>query len=414
MAPLADAYDAFILDLDGVVYRGDQALPGAADAARALRERGKAVVFLTNNSARTPERVAERLAAFGIPAGARDVVTSAQAAASLAARAGARTAFVVGEAGVRQALAAQGIDVLDGEPERADVVLLGWDRSVTYDKLKRASVLVQRGARLVATNGDPSYPAPGGELWPGAGALLAAVETTTGVRAEVAGKPHVPLFEEAVARAGSRRALVVGDRLDTDVRGAAGAGLDAALVLTGAARPADLLDAPALPVAVLGGLGGLNDDRLPVRLRRAEPADAEPVRRLLAASGLADQDAGEGITLVAVHPEGGSLAATAGVDVRDGQGYLRSVAVTEADRGTHLGTLAVAAAAREAAAAGARRLILLTEGAEGFFERLGFEPIERHRVPGWMLHRASRMCSESATAMWRPLGGEPPNRRPGP
>src|SRR5207247_8437981 len=136
---------------------------------------------------------------------------------------------------VRTALAAVGILVVDEPSAGADLVVVGWDRSVDYDKLRNASLLVERGARLVATNADASYPAPDG-LWPGAGAILAAITTTTGATPDaVVGKPNPPLFEAAAARAGGGRSLVVGDRLDTDVAGAAGLGWDSLLVLTGVA-----------------------------------------------------------------------------------------------------------------------------------------------------------------------------------
>src|SRR5437762_2505534 len=136
-----------------------------------------------------------------------------------------RTAFVIGERGIREALEHAGVRILDGEAARADLVVVGWDRSVDYDKLRNASLLVERGARLVATNADASYPAPDG-LWPGAGAILAAITTTTGATPTVVGKPERGMFDAAAARCGATHPLVVGDRLDTDVRGAAGAGMD--------------------------------------------------------------------------------------------------------------------------------------------------------------------------------------------
>src|SRR5207237_9355226 len=111
------------------------------------------------------------------------------------------------------------IRILDGEADRADLVVVGWDRSADYPKLRTAGLLVERGARLVATNADGSYPAPDG-LWPGAGAILAAVTTTTGAPATVVGKPARPMFEAAVRITGASHPLVVGDRIDTDIKGA--------------------------------------------------------------------------------------------------------------------------------------------------------------------------------------------------
>jgi HAD superfamily hydrolase (TIGR01450 family) len=141
----------------------------------------------------------------------------------------------VGEEGIRRALSDAGIALVDGAADRADHVVVGWDRRATYEKLRTACLLVQRGASLVATNADASYPAPDG-LWPGAGALLAVVTTTTGAAAEIMGKPHAPMFDAARRRAGGASPLVVGDRLDTDVAGAANLGIDSLLVLTGVGR----------------------------------------------------------------------------------------------------------------------------------------------------------------------------------
>ena len=132
-----------------------------------------------------------------------------------------------------------GIRVLDGEPEEADLVVVGFDGGATYGSLKRASLLVQRGARLVATNADASYPAADG-LWPGAGALLSVITTTTGAEPEIVGKPFNPLFEAGRRRGGGGRPLVVGDRLDTDIEGAARLGWDTMLVLTGVSGREDV------------------------------------------------------------------------------------------------------------------------------------------------------------------------------
>lgn len=399
--PLAERYEAFLLDLDGVVYRGEQAVVGAAKTVEVLGERGRRVVFLTNNSSRLPEQVAEKLAGLGIPAAAEDVVVSSQAAATLIARevGEGASAFVVGERGVVGALEAAGIEVVRGSPERVDVVVIGWDREADYAKLRDAAVLVRRGARLIATNTDASYPAPNGELWPGAGALVAAVETATGQRAMVAGKPEAPLFEAALERAGTASALVVGDRLETDLAGASAAGVDGAAVFSGAAGPASLVEHDVSPVAAMADLRGLLEPRPVVRVRPAEGADdEEAVRSLRSEAGL-EPEGRDAATVVA---EDGEVLAAAGVEVRSDQGYLHGVAVREDVRGLHVGTLVAAAALRRARASGAAGALLLTEDASGFFARLGFEPLERDALPGWVRERAVA-CSETATAMARPL-----------
>jgi glycerol-1-phosphatase len=235
---LADAYDCFLFDLDGVLLRGEAAIAHAPAALRGLRERGKRLAFMTNNSSRTSREVAERLRRAGFEAWENEIATSAVATAQLLARDRVASAFVVGERGIREALSEAGISVVDGDPDVVDAVVVGWDRAADYAKLRRASLLVERGARLVATNGDRSYPAEDGR-WPGAGALLSVVTVTTGVDAEVVGKPRPALFHAARERVGGGRPLVVGDRMDTDVAGAAALGWDSLLVLTGISSRTD-------------------------------------------------------------------------------------------------------------------------------------------------------------------------------
>ena len=254
---LVAPYDAILLDLDGVLYRWPEPIPGAADAVVTLREAGKGLAFVTNNASRTPDEVAERLSSVGVRAEPGEVVTSALAAASAVAERGVRSAFVVGEGGLIAALEDRGVRVVDGSARDVGAVVVGFDRGVTYDKLKDASVLVASGVPLIASNADASFPAPDGQAWPGAGALIAAIETTTGAKAEVIGKPEPPLLELALEAAGGGRPLVVGDRLDTDIAGAARLGWDSALVLTGVARREDVETAPWKPTFVVERLGDL-------------------------------------------------------------------------------------------------------------------------------------------------------------
>lgn len=395
--PPAERYAAFLFDLDGVLYRGDHAVPGAPETVASLLDAGCRAVFLTNNSSRTPDEVAEKLSGLGIPAVPEDVVTSAQA--TLGMLEGVETAYVIGEVGVRLALEEAGVKVLDGEPDRVDAVVVGWDRDVTYATLRMASVLVARGARFLATNVDASYPAPGGELWPGAGALAAVVATTTGRRPEVAGKPARPMFDAALARAATRDALMVGDRVETDAVGAGQAGIDAAVVLSGAATPATLLEHDARVVLAAEDVGGLLEPVPVVDVRPARAEDGERVAALLEACRLPFP----GDVSEAVVAEDGGVVATASIAVRDGGAYLHSVAVRLEARGHHVGTLASAAAVRRGVREGARSCFLVTQDAAGFFARLGFEPVERAALPPWMAERA-RVCPASATAMRRDLG----------
>jgi glycerol 3-phosphatase-2 len=247
---LADPYDAILLDLDGVLYRWPEPIAGASGAVATLRKAGKRIAFVTNNSSRTPAQVADRLASVEVDAKPEEVVTSALATATVLAERGVRSAFVVGEEGLLEALDGAGIRVVDGSAHDVDVVVVGFDRGADYTKLKDASVLVRRGAPLIASNADASFPAPGGESWPGAGALLAVIETTTGTRGEIVGKPEAPLLERALASAGGGRPLIVGDRMDTDIAGASRLGWDSALVLTGTARREDAEGSPWKPTFV--------------------------------------------------------------------------------------------------------------------------------------------------------------------
>lgn len=265
---LADGYGAFLFDLDGVLYRGRAAVPHAADSVARLRTMGKGVAFVTNNSSRTPAAVANTLVAVGVPALPADVETSALTTAALLASRGTRTAYVVGEEGVRAALTDAGVTLLDGDPSQADAVVVGLDRSADYDRLRIASVLVARGAALVATNADASFPADAGPAWPGAGALLAVIETTTGRKAEVVGKPNAPILLASLARAGGGRPLLIGDRLDTDIAGADALGWDSLLVLTGISRRADLAGSTVHPTYVAEDLRALFED--------APPAESAP------------------------------------------------------------------------------------------------------------------------------------------
>lgn len=256
MAMLADAYDAFLFDLDGVLYRGSEVVPGAPEAIARLRAAGKRVAFVTNNSGRTPDAVAVLLNGFDIAAAVDEVETSALVTAHELARRGIGEAFVVGEQGILTALRDAGVAVAGPGVEGTEAVVIGWDRQVDYEKLCRASLLVQRGAALFATNADASYPAVDGN-WPGAGALLAAVETTTGVRAEVFGKPEPPIMLAALERAGGGAPLVIGDRMETDIAGAVGLGWDSLLVLTGITGREDLAGSDFEPTFVGDDLSAL-------------------------------------------------------------------------------------------------------------------------------------------------------------
>ncbi len=219
-------------DLDGVVWRGDAPIAGAAGGVAQLRDGGWRVLFTTNNSSLTIHEYVSRLARFGVPAEADDVCTSAQAAAALVAArvpAGA-TVFVCAGPGVVEALEVAGLGVTTGAGA-VDAVVVGFNRDFDFDLLTRAADAARAGALFVATNLDPTYPIAGGVV-PGAGALTAAVQTAAGRAPLVAGKPEVAMADLVRARSGTP-GLVVGDRPSTDGAFAATLGWPFALVLSG-------------------------------------------------------------------------------------------------------------------------------------------------------------------------------------
>jgi HAD superfamily hydrolase (TIGR01457 family) len=273
---LSDSYDVFLFDLDGVLYRGDQPVPYAAESIASLRELGRRIVFVTNNSSAPPDAVATRLRSLGIEADVSEIETSALTTAELLAGRGVRTAFVVGEEGIRSALGDAGVEVIDRPSGSIDAVVVGLDRQADYAKLRIASVLVREGSALVATNADASFPNADGQVWPGAGALLAAIVTATDARPEVVGKPEPPLLESALRRAGGGAPLFVGDRLDTDIAGAERLGWDSLLVLTGITRREDLEASGVQPTFVGEDLRALWDAHPPERPDAPGRLTAEP------------------------------------------------------------------------------------------------------------------------------------------
>jgi HAD superfamily hydrolase (TIGR01450 family) len=263
LSALVARYDQLILDLDGCVYVGDEPVPGAVDAVTALRDAGKRVAFATNDPRQATEDYVRKLWRLGIKASLEDVVTVGGATQHLLAetRRG-RTAFVIGTQSMVAHVADAGLRLLNGTDlaSRAEVVVVAGTEDLVYDDLRVAALAVRRGADLLATGRDPTYPQPDG-LWPGTGAILAAVEYATGSTATIVGKPEPQLFLTALDRLGDGRTLVVGDRLDSDVAAAGRAGLDAALVLSGSTSAAEA-EAPAeddgaRPVAVSESLATL-------------------------------------------------------------------------------------------------------------------------------------------------------------
>lgn len=275
ISPLAASYDSLLLDLDGVVYVGPDPIVGAAEALHEVGLRGIRLVYVTNNASRTPGQVAGQLNSMGLGVSNNDVMTSAQAGARLVAEqvpGGARV-LAVGGPGVMAALGEvdlTGVDAMDGTARAAgdevEAVLQGFGRDLSWRALARASQAISAGAVWVATNTDMTIPTEFG-LAPGNGTLVAAVATATRATPEVVGKPFPPLFIAAAQRSGGLKPLVVGDRLDTDILGAANANMPSLLVLTGVSGALDLwrADTDCRPTHIGADLRSLLQPPLDVR-----------------------------------------------------------------------------------------------------------------------------------------------------
>lgn len=253
LSPLAASYDNFVVDMDGTVWIGNEPTPRADEAIAALRAGGKRVAFVTNNPRRSAEDYVAKLWSLGIQASAGDVVTVGGATQHLLAetRSG-RTAFVIGSPALRRHVADAGLKVLNGTDlaTRAEVVVIGGTDDWDFDDVRCAALSARRNGDLVATSLDPTYPMPDG-LWPGTGAVVGAVEISSGCTAVVVGKPEPQLILSALDRLGSGRPLMIGDRIDADLAAARKAKIDAALVLTGGATRDEAAAAPSpKPVAV--------------------------------------------------------------------------------------------------------------------------------------------------------------------
>ena len=235
ISPRLRPYDNFLLDLDGCVWVGDDALPGAVDAVAALREAGKSILFLTNDVRRPPEGFVRKLWRLGFQASVDEVLSVGAALQFELAERYSGTAFVVGSQALVDHVADAGLRVVNNTrfATRADVVVVGGHDDLVYEEIKLAAQAVLRGAELIGATRDPNFPMPDGP-WPGTGAVLAAIEVAAGRTAShVVGKPEAVMYAAALDRLGDGRTLGVGDRLDVDVAGARRAGLDSALVLTG-------------------------------------------------------------------------------------------------------------------------------------------------------------------------------------
>ncbi len=249
-----------LVDLDGVVYAGREPIPGAGWFLATARRHALPFQLVTNNSTSGPTQVAQRLHGMGIDVAPDEILTSALATAAFVRARGrpGEKVLVVGEEGLREAVTDAGLQVADADP--AGWVVVGLDRQFDYAMLTAATRAILGGARFVATNVDALLPVEGGQVLPGAGSIVAAIQAATGVEPTVVGKPEPELFRRGVERLGladPAQVAMVGDRLDTDIVGARGAGLQTVLVLTGVTRPETAPRWQAQPDLVVASLAAL-------------------------------------------------------------------------------------------------------------------------------------------------------------
>jgi glycerol-1-phosphatase len=260
LSPLLSKYDNVLLDLDGCIWVGNSCTRGAPQAVSELRAAGKRLAFITNDARRSPEEYVRKLWSLGLKASLEEVVTVGGAIQHvLAERGRGRGTYVIGSPAIFRHVADSGQAILNGTPRavEAEVVVVAGHDEFDFRELRDATQAVLGGAEMIATGRDRTFPTENGE-WPGTGAIVAALEYATGRTARSVGKPDPQIFVTALDRLEPGRTLVVGDRLDSDLAGAAAAKLDAAIVLTGVTTKSEAQAAsdPA-PVAVADDLHSL-------------------------------------------------------------------------------------------------------------------------------------------------------------
>ncbi len=247
---------AFICDMDGVIYHGNKLLPGVLEFVNWLKTEKKKFLFLTNSSERSPRELQEKLQRLGVEVGVENFYTSALAtAAFLAQQQPGGSAFVIGEAGLINAIYEAGLSMNDTSP---DYVVMGETRSYSYEKLERATFLVRNGAKLIGTNPDLTGPSEKG-LIPATGALIAPLELATDCKAYFVGKPNPLIMRHALKKLACLReeTAIIGDRIDTDIIAGIESEIDTVLVQSGVSRPEDLQRFAYRPRYILEGVGNL-------------------------------------------------------------------------------------------------------------------------------------------------------------
>lgn len=264
----------FLIDMDGVIYRGKQLIPGAERFIAGLRERNIPFAFLTNNSQRTRRDVATRLNRMGIPADEEHIFTCAMATARfLASQKPGGTAFVIGEGGLLHALHRNGYSIVDDDP---DYVVVGEGRTFNMEIVEAAVRMILRGSKLIATNIDPNCPTSQG-LRPGCGAIVAMLETATGLKAFSVGKPSPVMMRAARKEIGLATAetIMIGDTMETDILGGVSLGYRTCLVLSGGTQREDLVRYAYRPDLVVDSIADLCDMDIPTVLLKTTTVDAE-------------------------------------------------------------------------------------------------------------------------------------------
>jgi 4-nitrophenyl phosphatase len=250
---------AFILDLDGCVYRGSTPIDGASAAIQMLRTQGKKILFLTNNSTKTAEEYVNKLNAMGVQVALKEILTSSLAIAQYLKKVKIGRCYIIGEIGLYSALQNEGFTILDEEHSRlADYMVCGLDTRVNYEKLAAACYAIQNGAKFFATNTDPSLPVEGGYL-PGAGAIVSAISIATNIKPTIVGKPSKKIMEIALSRLGAKKeeAAIMGDTLKFDIKAGINSGIFSVLVLTGSTSKEDLRKSRIKPDMIFSSISDL-------------------------------------------------------------------------------------------------------------------------------------------------------------